>query len=207
MKNLIYLLCFASFINANGMLNAQEVGAVLKEVPSDYIGRNPIYDYSENRLNNTDTIPDFETQSAKLKITGTIFLNDGVTPAKDVILFIYQSDDNGDYEMKISNQKRYVHNRGWIKTDADGKYTFYTFVPGKYYGKGEFKTIHPVIKEPGKPEYKMYSFLFDDDPSLTKSCRKKLEKKGIDNILKLDKKEGMFVATRDIVLGQKDGGL
>lgn len=104
--------------------------------------------------------------------------------------------------MKIDNNKRYVHNRSWIKTDADGKYTFYTFVPGKYYRSGEFKAIHPIIKEPGKPEYNMYSFLFDDDPALTKSCRKKLERKGIDAILKLDKKEGVFIAQKDIVLGE-----
>lgn len=200
MKNLLNLLLFVIFISPNTLLIAQESASNLETIPSDYMERSPIYDYSERQLNNVDSIPDFETKSAKLKITGTIYKSDGVTPAKDVILYISQPDENGDYEMKMSNNKRYVHNRGWIKTDADGKYTFYTFVPGKYYRNGEFKVINPIIKEPGKPEYNMYSFLFDDDPALTKSCRKKLERKGIDTILKLDKKEGLFVAQKDIVL-------
>tara|TARA_R110002049_G_scaffold87533_1_gene221883 strand:+ start:29116 stop:29745 length:630 start_codon:yes stop_codon:yes gene_type:complete len=200
MKNLFNLLFAIIFIGTNGMLIAQESATTSENTASDYANRSPIYDYSEAHLNNTDSIPDFETKNAKLKITGTIYQSDGVTPAKDIILFIYQPDENGDYDMKVSNNKRYVHNRGWIKTDADGKYTFYTFVPGKYYRSGEFKTIHPVIKEPGKPEYNIYSFLFDDDPALTKSCRKKLERKGIDAILTLDKKEGLFVAKKDIVL-------
>lgn len=200
MKNPLALLCFAFIISNINFIFSQDTAVVSEEIPSDYLERSPVYDYSEHHLNNTDSIPGFETKSAKLKITGTIYQSDGKTPAKNVILFIYQPDENGDYEMEVSNEKRYVKNRGWIKTDADGKYTFYTFVPGKYYRSGEFKTIHPVIKEPGKPEYNFYSFLFDDDPLLTKSCRKKLERKGIDNILKLDKKEGLFVATKDIIL-------
>src|SRR5690606_19896248 len=118
-----------------------------------------------------------------------------------VVLYVYQPNENGDFNMKTYNKKRYVHNRGWIKTDANGQYTFYTFVPGRYHRSTEFKHILSMIKEPGKPEYQIDSFLFDDDPLLTKICRKRLAKKGMDNIiLKLEKKDNMYVATRDIVL-------
>lgn len=207
MKNLIHILSLAYIFSFAYLLNAQTTPNVSEEIPQNYKKRSPIYDYSETQLNSTDTIPDFEAKSAKLKITGTIYENDGVTPAKDVILFIYQADENGNFELKKENKKRYVHHRGWIKTDADGQYTFYTFVPGHYLNnlhRKEMKHIHPIIKEPSKPEYEINAFLFDDDPLLTSTCRKKLERKGIDNILKLDMKEGLFVAKRDIILGKEN---
>lgn len=197
MKNLLTLLCFACFTGSFLSLSAQD---------SDH---SPIYDYTENQIiNNTDSIPGFETKANKLKITGTIFQSDGVTPAKDVLLFIYQADENGDYQVKTEDDKRYVEHRSWVKTDEDGKYTFYTFIPGSaiepitYPRKRGAKEIVPIIKEEGKEEYNLNAFLFDNDPLLSKSCRKKLKRKGIDSILKLEKKEGMYVTTKNIVLAK-----
>ena len=194
----ILLLCFMSTCN---MIIAQDSSTDFKE-------RNPIYDYSENQLNNTDTISDFNSKSNKLKITGTIFESDGITPAKDVLLFIEHADENGDYQIKTENDKRYVQQRGWIKTDSDGQYTFYTFVPGSafepitYPRTREMKQIFPVIKESGQEEYDLEAFLFDDDPLLTKRCRTKLTRTGIANVLKLVKQDDIFIATKNIILAQ-----
>ncbi len=208
MKNLLGLISFACFVVFGYAQNTAETQNDFEEISADYIERNPIYDYSEIKLNNTDTIPDFQTKPNKLKITGTIFESDGVTPAKDVLLYVFQTDENGDYEIKNKKDKRYVHHRGWIKTNTDGQYTFYTFIPGSAIIPVTFprrrgpKQIFPVIKEPGKPEYDLNAFLFDDDPLLTKSCRKRLKRKGIECILKLEKKEGIYMVTKNIVLGQ-----
>ncbi|WP_188605741.1 hypothetical protein [Aquaticitalea lipolytica] len=202
MKNLLTILCFTFFMSVNFTLIAQETTIASNDLPADYLKRSALYDYSESQLNNTDSIPDFESKSNKLKITGTIYLSDGKTPAKDVILYIEQPDENGDYELKTENNKRYVHHRGWIKTNADGQYTFYTFIPGQVLRYKELKHIHPVIKAPGQPEYDMDALLFDNDPFLSKSCRKRLAKRGIDTILKPIMKDNLLVATRDIVLQQ-----
>ena len=202
MKNLLTLLCFTFFMSVNFTLISQETTIASNDLPADYLKRSALYDYSESQLNNTDSIPDFESKSNKLKITGTIYLSDGKTPAKDVILYIEQPDENGDYELKTENNKRYVHHRGWIKTNADGQYTFYTFIPGQVLRYKELKHIHPVIKAPGQPEYDMDALLFDNDPFLSKSCRKRLAKRGIDTILKPIMKDNLLVATRDIVLQQ-----
>ena len=200
MKNPISLFFIFSFIFGFQSLTAQDSAIVSDEIPSDYLKRSAIYDYSEVNLNNTDSIPDFELKSDKLMITGIIYESDGKTPAKDVIMYISQPDENGNYDLKRSNDKRYIVHRGWIKTDADGRYTFYTFIPGNIINNRELKHIHPIIKEPGKPEYGLDAFLFDNDPFLSKSCRKRLAKKGIDNILKPVMKDNMFVVTKDIVL-------
>ncbi len=200
MKNPMTFFCLLSFASVFMQMTAQESATLAEDVPSDYLNRSPIYDYSERQLNNTDSIPEFSTQENKLLLTGTIFQSDGVTPAKDVILYISQPDEDGDYVMKKENDKRYVHHRGWIKTDADGKYNFYTFIPGNFWRNREVKHIHPIIKEPGKTEQDMDALLFDNDPFLSKSCRKRLAKKGIDSVLMLEKVDTMFVATKDIIL-------
>ena len=62
------------------------------------------------------------------------------------------------------------------------------------------KQIFPIVKEPGKKESNLEAFMFDDDPLITKSCRKRLKRKGIDCILKLEKQGDMFVVNKDIVL-------
>lgn len=204
MKNLLYLFCLAGFISTTNIISAQELITTSDEIPTNFLDRNPIYDYSETQLNNTDSIPDFETKADKLMISGTIYQSDGVTPAKDVILYISQPDEDGDYVMKTENDKRYVHHRGWIKTDADGKYTFYTFIPGNFWRNKEVKHIHPIIKAPGKPEQEMSAFLFDNDPFLSKSCRKRMEKRGIDNnILKVEQKDTMYMTTKNIILANE----
>jgi protocatechuate 3,4-dioxygenase beta subunit len=181
-------------------LQAQDSANVVEEVPFDYLSRNPIYDYDITTLSNTDTIPDYNSQESKLKITGIIYKSDGITPANDVILFISHQNEEGYYDMKTANDKRYINHRGWIKTDADGKYTFYTFIPGSYPHSKEARHIHATIKEAGKTEYKLNGFLFDDDPFLSKTCRKRLAKKGVDNILTTLKKDNIYVANHDIVL-------
>lgn len=197
MKKSVYLLSIAFFLVNFCGINAQESA---EKIPADYKKRHPIYDYSEKDLNHTDSIPDFESKSNPLVISGTVFLSDGITPAKDVILYIDQADENGNYELKMQFDKRYVHHRGWVKTDADGAYIFYTFVPGADRYTNALKTINLVIKEPNKIEYSGYNFIFDDDPLLTKSCRKRMARNGVDSILKPVKKETILVAVKNIVL-------
>lgn len=198
MKKLIPLIFLLHLVCFSNTLCAQEYASVVE----NYKKRSPIYDYSENDLNNTDTIPDFDSKPDKLKITGIIYQSDGKTPAKDIILYVSQPDENGNYELKRDqHRKRYVHHQGWIKTDADGRYTLYTFMPGKYLYAKELKKIHRVIKEPGKPEYEINSFFFNDDPlipELTLACRAQ----AVPSMLRLEKEGDMLVATKDIRLNK-----
>ncbi|EDP70830.1 hypothetical protein FBALC1_08723 [Flavobacteriales bacterium ALC-1] len=190
MKNLLTAFCVLCFYSAINPIAAQQTSIA-----------SPIYDRSENQLSNTDTIPDFRSKTNKIKITGTIYQSDGVTPAKDVILFIEQPDEDGDFDLRRAGEDRYVFHRSWVKTDADGKYTFYTFVPGNDRRYNQLQQIFPVIKEPSKEEYELETFLFDEDPLLSKACRKRIAKKSdTSRILKLKKEENLLIAQRDIIL-------
>lgn len=197
MKTLIVNLILVFSLSFNHSVFAQDLAMTSNS-------KNPFYDYAEKELTNVGTIPDYDSKEEKLKITGTIYKSDGVTPAKDVILYIEQPNEKGVYEMVKSDSKRYVHHRAWIKTDENGQYTFYTFVPGKRLSSRKLKHIHPVVKLPNMPEYNLPAYLFDDDPKLSKICRKRLKKQGIDSILTLEKKEDLYIAKKDIILSQTE---
>ncbi|WP_452224469.1 hypothetical protein [Lacinutrix chionoecetis] len=168
---------------------------------ADFLERSPIYDYTTSNLNNRDTIPEYVLKENKLKITGVIYKNDGVTPADNVLFYIEQANENGDFELKKKNEKRYVHHRGWIKTDSNGRYTFFTFIPGNDRRYNQLKQIFPIIKAPSQAEYELESLLFEDDPLLTKLCRKRLIKKGDPSrILTPKLTDGIFVVNKDFVL-------
>jgi len=170
--------------------------------PDHDIERHPIYDFGNQPLKNTGSIPGYESHAEPLKITGTVYKSDGVTPAKDVIVFINQTNDDGVFDVKSKDDKKFIYHRAWVKTDDNGAYTFYTFVPGTNYGSNELKRIYTFIKEPGTPEYEIDGFLFGSDPYLSRFCRKRLKKTGSNAILTPVKQENILVATRDIVLTQ-----
>ncbi|SDH64672.1 peptidase associated/transthyretin-like domain-containing protein [Winogradskyella thalassocola] len=194
MKNLRTLFCIVCFYGAFNTAAAQELNSILDS-------NSPIYDRAEDQLSNTDTIPDYRSKTNKLKLTGIIYQSDGVTPAKDVILFIEQPDEDGDFDLRNTGDARYVFHRSWVKTDADGRYTLYTFVPGGDRRYNQLQQIFPLVKEPSKQEYVVESFLFDEDPLLTKTCRKRMAKKGDPTrILKLKTEDGILVAERNITL-------
>ncbi|MDB9755839.1 hypothetical protein OAB20_06095 [Winogradskyella sp.] len=192
MKNLFTLFCLLCFYSAFNVAVAQNDNSE---------NLSPLYDRLDSQLSNTDTIPDFRSKTNKLKLTGTIYKSDGFTPAKDVILFIEQPDEDGDFDLRRSGDDRYVFHRSWVKTDSDGKYTFYTFVPGNDRRYNQLQQIFPVIKEPTKKEYEIETYLFNDDPLLTKRCRKRIVKKSnITRILEPKSLDGLLVAQRDIIL-------
>lgn len=168
-------------------------------------GCEAVHEYGNKELTWTDTLPDFHEPGPRMEVSGTIFKKDGKTPAKDVILYIYHTDQRGEYSQKGNETgwgKRHGYIRGWIKTNADGKYKFYTLRPAAYPGRQNPEHIHPVIKEPGVKEYWIDEYLFDDDPILTSKERNSQPGRGGKGIIKTQKRNnGMQVAHRDIILG------
>jgi protocatechuate 3,4-dioxygenase, beta subunit len=156
-------------------------------------------------LSPQDTLPDYIEAGPQLHITGTVYQNDGKTPAANVVLYIYHTDQDGIYSKK-GNEKgwglRHGYIRGWAKTGADGSYTFYTLKPAAYPGRSEPAHIHLIGKEENKNEYYMDDFLFDDDPLLTENHRSRLRNYGGNGIVKTTLSGNVLLAQRDIFLGK-----
>ena len=156
------------------------------------------------QLKSVDTLPDFNDAGPKLEISGIVYRPDGKTPAAGIIIYIYHTDQTGIYRTKGNEKgwaKRHGYIRGWIKTDKNGHYKFYTLVPASYPNSTNPKHIHPVIKEPDFNEYWIDEFVFDDDPLLPDAERKRAKPVGGNGVLKTSMKNGMLLANRDIILG------
>ena len=173
-------------------------------------GCEAVFEYGSKKLTSVDTLPDFSDNGPKIEVTGTVYKKDGKTPASDVILYVYHTDQTGIYPTKGNENgwaKRHGYIRGWVKTGSDGKYTFYTLRPGAYPGGENPEHIHITVKEPGLTPYYIDDFHFDDDPILTDEMRKSQRNRGGNGIISLVKgKNGLAIAKRDIVLGQNVPG-
>lgn len=155
-------------------------------------------------LKSVVTLPDFNEPGPKMEISGTIYKTDGKVPAPGVVLYIYHTDQTGHYSPKGNAtgwEKRHGYIRGWVKTNAKGEYKFYTLRPAPYPGGNIEAHIHPIIKEPGKSEYWIDEYVFDDDPLVTPDFRNKMQQRGGMGVIKLQNKNGILIGHRDIILG------
>lgn len=167
-------------------------------------GCEAVLDFGDRELSPVDTLPGFKDNEPKIKVTGTVYQSDGETPAEGVILFVHQTNREGKYpkhgdEEGWERQYGYIH--GWVKTGADGQYTFYTFRPGSYSRNPAH--IHPIILEPNGKYYWLGSYFFADDPLLSQNQRNpESPRGGSSGVLTLEKKDGLWVGHRDFILGK-----
>jgi protocatechuate 3,4-dioxygenase beta subunit len=135
-----------------------------------------------------------------MEISGTIYQLDGITPAPNIILYVYHTDAKGFYspaETQPEASRRHGHLRGWMKTNANGEYKFVSIKPAPYPKRYDPAHIHPTIKEPDRNEY-----YIDDDPLIPEQYRANAENRGGSGIIQLTKNDkGIWTGRRDIILG------
>ena len=81
-------------------------------------------------LANTARIAPVSEPGDPLVVRGRVVNVDG-TPAANAIVFGYHTDRGGLYD-KRENGPHSWRLRGWVRTDADGRFTFETIRPGAY---------------------------------------------------------------------------
>jgi len=110
----IVLLFFFSTLGLcqnSSMQNAELVGGPCE-------GCEAVFEFGDQELTPVDTLPDFGNPGPKLKVTGTIYQPDGKTPAPNVILYVYHTNQEGIYATRGDETgwaKRHGYIRGWIK--------------------------------------------------------------------------------------------
>ena len=199
MRQLFFITILSLFYTCNGESQNRN-----KIVGGPCQGCEAIYEYGDKVLMVVDTLPEFNVLPNPIKISGTVYKVDGKTPASDVILYVYQTDDKGIYPSKANSKgwgKRHGYLRGWMKTDASGAYEFYTSRPASYPNSTAPQHIHITVKEPDKNEYYIEDFYFQDDPHITKNILNRKLPRGGSGVISLVKDGNIQVAKRDIVLG------
>lgn len=205
---IIYLILFSSCnskpenTNQNKQSNLNEKKLL---IGGGCDGCELMYNGMPSNIHSIDTSLGWYEKGQKLLITGTIFEIDGRTPAANIIIYYWQTDNNGYYSPikgMDENTKRHGHIRGWVKSDENGKYSIYTIKPIPYPNENIPAHIHTSIKEPAiANEYYIDEFVFDDDKLLTSVKRKALENRGGSGILRVLLKDNLQIAEHNIILG------
>lgn len=152
-----------------------------------------------------DTIADPTVEGERLILEGTVFHSDGKTPAENIIVYAYHTNDKGLYEKKgneTGNGRRHGYLRGWVKTNEAGQYQFYTIKPEPYPSRAEPAHVHLTLKGDDFKEYWIESTVFEGDPLITKQTPDSDPEKGrFSHIIPLEKNAaGAWVGKRDILL-------
>ncbi len=200
-------ICLLSIVSLNACSqntsSARHIGGACEGCESIYESPAPF-----DQLKELVWLPDWNPDSTRLAVNGVVYKADGKTPAAGVILYIYHTDQTGIYPTRGDETgwgRRHGYLRGWMKTNEKGEYKFFTRRPAAYPGRTDPAHIHIIVKEPGKNEYWIEDFVFDDDPLLTPERRTRMENRGGDGILVIPayfKDKQLQKAERNIYLGK-----
>ena len=213
MKRLIqfglFIFLFSSLIGCNGQtktnLPTQRQSDKKKLVGGGCDGCEIMFVGMPTNIYSVDTSDGWTEKGQKLLVTGRVYKIDGKTPAPNVTIYYWQTDNKGYYSPAKGmdeNAKRHGHIRGWVKTDKNGNYSIYTIKPAPYPNENIPAHIHTSIKEPNiDNEYYIDEFTFDDDKLLTGEKRKALENRGGSGILRVLISDDLQIAEHNIILG------
>ncbi len=205
----LFVLLFSSVTGCNGQATTnsptQKQSSMPKLVGGGCDGCEIMFEGMPTNILSVDTSTGWAEKGQKLLVTGKVYKIDGKTPAPNVVIYYWQTDNNGFYSpIKGMDEKakRHGHIRGWVKTDKNGNYSIYTIKPAPYPNDNLPAHIHTSIKEPNiNNEYYIDEFVFDDDKLLTVEKRNALENRGGIGILRVIASGDLHIAKHNIILG------
>lgn len=121
------------------------------------------------------TIPPNAQSGPRIQFRGRVLKADRKTPVPNVVVYFHHTNGSGVYPRRAgSNPRDWAHwhgyLRGWLKTDAQGRYVLNTTKPAPYPGRTEPAHIHVYGLLPGsRTGVSFPAYLFEGDPNLTES--------------------------------------
>ena len=122
------------------------------------------------------TIAAKEEPGERLIVTGQVFGPDGKTPLAGASVYVYHTDAKGLYTPE-TNDNRNPRLRGYMRTDAQGRYEFSTIKPAPYPNNRIAAHIHYVVNAPGHQE-RVFEIVFEGDPNIDQRMRADAAKEG-----------------------------
>ena len=206
MKNLIYLI-FPLLSLKSSCQQTTRASSGNVRVGGSCEGCEAVYEtpVSFDQLTSSATLPDYSAPGISLHIQGRVFKSDGKTPAPNVVLYVYHTDQTGTYPVKGNERgwdRRHGYLRAWVRTNEKGEYSFLTKRPAPYPGGGNPAHIHCIVKEPDLNEYYIGDFLFVDDLYISDQQKKSTTFPGGNGVLNPELINNRLEAKRDIYLGK-----
>ncbi|HOV96739.1 MAG TPA: hypothetical protein PK789_08235 [Thermomonas sp.] len=139
-----------------------------------------------------------------MRISGRV-LDDSGRARAGVVVYAYQTDASGVYPRPTQQlgreAMRHGRLRGWVRSDAQGRYTIDTIRPGSYPGEEVAEHVHMHVLEPGCFTYFIDDLMFLDDPKLSAEERRHARGTGGSGLLRPRLINGVWQVERTVVLG------
>lgn len=116
------------------------------------------------------TITTKDEPGERLIVTGIVFGADGKTPLANASVYVYHTDATGRYTPGATDDNRNPRLRGYLRTDAQGRYEYSTIKPAPYPGNGPPAHIHYHVNAPGFQE-RIFEIVFEGDSKISDSIR------------------------------------
>lgn len=208
MKDVFYwLILLIYFISCSGQNETLTRSAIKQNslVGGGCDGCELMYVSMPKHISNTHTSVGWNGKGQKLLIEGIVYKLDGITPASDIILYYWHTDETGLYRSDNNTATDAVKHgklRGWVKTGQDGSYQIKTTRPAPYPNEDIPSHIHISVKEPGIPNEYYLDWYFDDD-KLYLSHRRKYGKfdRGGTEVLRVLVQGDTQIVEHNVILG------
>ena len=153
-------------LSRRAFLTASAVGIASRgagALADDELGRGPCADATMRAV-----LAAADEAGPRLLVRGRLSAHDGERPAAGAILSAYQTDVTGVYNRDRSAPPRL---RGYMKTDAEGRFEYDTIRPGSYPGTRVPAHVHHHAWGGGWPAQWLGELNFADDPFLSDAQR------------------------------------
>jgi protocatechuate 3,4-dioxygenase beta subunit len=146
------------------------------------------------------TIVTKEEPGEPLVVSGMVFGADGKTPLAGASVYVYHTDVKGLYNPS-DNDNRNPRLRGYMRTDAQGRYEYRTIKPAPYPGNGPPAHIHYHVNATGYQE-RVFEIVFEGDPKISDEIRARAAQADSGfSIRKLTRDaQGLWRCTQDVTL-------
>ncbi|MGE0130533.1 MAG: hypothetical protein AB7U82_20845 [Blastocatellales bacterium] len=123
------------------------------------------------------TITTKEEPGERLIVSGVVYGADGKAPLANASVYVYHTDATGVYTPGPNNDNRNSRLRGYMRTDARGRYEYSTIKPASYPNTRIVAHIHYVVTAPGYKE-RVFEIVFEGDPFIDDRLRADAAKEG-----------------------------
>ena len=104
-----------------------------------------------------------------LNVSGVVVGADGA-PIRGASLYVYQTDREGYYGVKPISDNRNPRLKLFMRSDAQGRWSFDTIRPGSYPNSRIPAHIHFEVSAAGRPP-RIFEIVFEGDPFVTDRMR------------------------------------